>query len=181
MNKLAAAVCLALSFPALAQDAGEYSADVAPGNPLQIAPGVYAATANRLADFYVGAFSKGRTVFADKLRDRIAAGEKLFIVDIRPAADFRNGHVPGAISMPLDQLFVAENLTRLPTDGTPIVLVCHTGHTASMALGGLAALGYNPFVLRFSMMAWFPSSSQKIFTADRAQEIVGLGGPLEIP
>jgi rhodanese-related sulfurtransferase len=182
MSKLAVAtVCLALSFPALAQDAGDYAADVAPGSPLQIPPGIYAATANRLADFYAGAFdpAKGRTVFADVLLGRIQRGEKPFVVDIRPPKDFANGHVPGAIGIPLDVLFRPENLVLLPTDGTPIILVCHTGHTASMALGGLAALGYNPYVLRFSMMAWFGRSNQKIFTAGKTQEIQGLDGPLE--
>jgi rhodanese-related sulfurtransferase len=182
MNKLGvAAICLALSSPALAQDAGDYAAEIAPGNPVQIAPGIYAATANRLAEFYTGAFdpAKGRTVFADVLLGRIQRGEKSFVVDIRPPKDFANGHVPGAISIPLDVLFRPENLTLLPTDGTPIVLVCHTGHTASMALGGLAALGYNPYVLRFSMMAWFGTTNQKIFTGSATQQIQGLGGPLE--
>jgi rhodanese-related sulfurtransferase len=173
--------CLALSLSAAAQDVGDAAADVAPGNPLQIAPGIYAATANRLADFFTGAFdpAKGRTVFADVLFGRIQRGEKPFVVDIRPPKDFANGHVPGAISIPLDVLFRPENLTLLPIDGTPIVLVCHTGHTASMAMGGLVALGYNPYVLRFSMMAWLGKSNQKIFTAGTTEEILGLGGPLE--
>ncbi|HEX9050549.1 MAG TPA: rhodanese-like domain-containing protein [Anaeromyxobacter sp.] len=182
MKKIVVALaCLAFTLPAAAQDVGDYGAQIAAGAPLEIPPGIYAATANRLAAFYVGIFdpAKARTVFADALLARIEAGQKPFIVDIRPAKDYAAGHVPGAISIPLDVLFLAENLALLPTDGTPIILVCHTGHTASMAMGGLAALGYNPYVLRFSMMAWSARSNQKIFTGSQTQEIFGLGGPLE--
>ncbi len=180
-TSVVAAVCLSLSFPALAQDVGDYAADVAPGNPLATNPGVYAATANRLADFYTGIFDpkKARTVFAETLLQKIDAGEKLYLLDIRPDADYAKGHIPGAVSIPLDRLFLPENLAVLPTDGTAIIVICHTGHTASMALGGLAAMGYNPYVLRFSMMAWFATSSQKIYSPNQVQTVQGLGGPLE--
>ncbi len=40
------------------------------------------------------------------------------------------------------------------------------------------ALGYNPYVLRFSMMAWTATSNQKIWTATQTQPIQGLGGSL---
>ena len=101
-------------------------------------------------------------------------------MDTRPALDFKSGHVPGAVNIPLAVLFQPENLAKLPTDGTPIVLICHTGHTASMALGGLVALGYNPFVLRFAMMGWKAQTEQKIWTSSMTQTIYGLpDGKLE--
>ncbi len=174
MTKLAAVLAaLSLSVPALAAEA------TPPASSPRVAPAVYAATASRLADFYVGAFAKSRTIYADALLKRITAGEHLLLVDIRSGADYANGHLPGAVNIPLDVLFRPENLERLPTDGTPIVLICHTGHTASMAMGGLAALGYDAWVLRFSMMAWLASSPQKILSASQTQQIQGLGGPLE--
>lgn len=185
MRKLVALACLALAAPAFAQDAGDYAGDIAPGNPLQTPPGIYADTANRLAAFFVGAFdpAKARPIFAETLYARLQNGENLFLVDVRPATDYAKGHIAGAISIPADVLFRAENLAKLPTDGTPIVLVCHTGHVASMMLGGLAALGYNPYVLKFAMMGWNASSSQKIYSPDgaKAETIVGFGGPLVVP
>jgi hypothetical protein len=58
--------------------------------------------------------------------------------------------------------------------------VCQTGHTASMALGGLAALGYEPWVLRWSMLAWNPRTEVKIASPEEPpQPLVGLGGPIE--
>ncbi len=181
MTKLVAVLAaVALAAPAVAQEegAGEYASQIAPGNPLQIPPGIYAYSAGKLADFF--AATKGaRTIFAQDLKARIDAGTPQFLLDTRPPADYANGHVPGAVNIPLDVLFQAENLMRLPTDGTPIVIICHTGHTASMALGGLVALGYNPFVLRFAMMGWNASSNQKIYSPSASQLIYGLGGPLQ--
>ncbi|HSD20685.1 MAG TPA: rhodanese-like domain-containing protein [Anaeromyxobacter sp.] len=180
MRKLFAVLAvLAVAAPVLAQEegAGEYASSVSAGRPLDIPPGIYANTAARLAEFFQ-ATNGARTVFATDLRARIDAGVSQLIVDIRPAADYAAGHIPGAISMPLAVLFRSENLAQLPTDGTPIILVCHTGHTASMALGGLEALGYNAYVLRFSMMAWNGSSNQKIYSPTQTQTIYGVGGPV---
>lgn len=175
-----ALVAFALPAPALAEEqcAGEYASQIAHGNPMNIPPGIYAHTARRLADFFA-ATNGARTIYAQDLKTRIDQGVPQLIVDTRAPADFVKGHVPGAINIPLAGLFQPENLALLPTDGTPIVLVCYTGHTASMALGGLVALGYNPFALRFAMMGWNASSAQKIWTSTQSQTIYGLGGPLE--
>lgn len=182
MRKLVVLACLALATPALAQDAGVYAPEIAQGAPLQISPGLYAATAERLAAFFVGAFdpARARPIFAETLYQRLERGDHLLVVDVRPAADYAKGHIPGAISIPADVLFRPEYLSLLPTDGTPIVLACHTGHVGSMVLGGLAALGYNPYVLKYSMMAWTAESMQRIYSPDQgtAERILGLGGPL---
>lgn len=180
MRKLLAVLAaLAVAAPVLAQEegAGEYASSLSAGSPLDIPPGIYANTAARLAEFFQ-ATNGARTVFATDLRAKIEAGANQLIVDTRPAADYTAGHIPGAINMPLAALFRSENLAQLPTDGTPIILVCHTGHTASMALGGLVSLGYNAYVLRFSMMAWKASSGQKIYSPSQSQTIFGLGGDL---
>jgi rhodanese-related sulfurtransferase len=183
MNRLLAALAVMIfaAGPAFAQEegAGDYASEVAPGNPLNIPPGMYAYTANKLADFFA-ATNGARTIFAKDLKARIDAGVPQFLLDSRPAADYASGHVPGAVSIPLAVLFRPENLAKLPTDGTPIVVICHTGHTASMALGGLVALGYNPFVLRFAMMGWKPQSDQKIWSSSSSQTIYGMpDAPLE--
>jgi rhodanese-related sulfurtransferase len=187
MKKLLSVALAALAFlalPAAAQDAdvdttGEYARVVARGNPLDYPPGVYAYAARRAGDFF--AETKGaRTIYADALRARIDANEPMLIVDVRDPITYAAGHVPGAVNIPLEVLFRPENLDLLPTDGTPIVLVCVTGHTASMAMGGLAVLGYNPFVLRFGFMGWSASTKMKVWSASQTKEqtqaITGLGG-----
>jgi rhodanese-related sulfurtransferase len=181
MKPLAVLAAIVFAIPTLAQEAdsaGDYASQIAPGNPLQTPPGLYAQNAVRLAEFF-GTTKGARTIFADVLATQIESGTAGFLLDTRTPADFAKGHVPGAVNIPLDVLFQPDNLALLPTDGTPVVVICHTGHTASMALGGLVALGYNPYVLRFAMMGWNASSNQKIWSASKSQTIYGLGGALE--
>ena len=65
----------------------------------------------------------------------------------------------------------------IPTDGTPVVTVCVTGHTGSMAMSVLGALGYNAYTLRFGMMGWSASTPMKVWSASQVpQNIIGLGG-----
>lgn len=56
----------------------------------------------------------------DELWRRAEAGE-ITVVDVRPAAEYAGGHLPGAISIPLETL--AERLDELPGDAE-IVAYC---------------------------------------------------------
>lgn len=47
----------------------------------------------------------------DELQARVAAGSVL-VLDVRPAMEYAAGHLPGAVSIPLDEL--AERLDELP-------------------------------------------------------------------
>ena len=78
-------------------------------------------------------------------------------------------------------LFRPASLEQLPVAGDPILLVCHSGHMESMALGGLAALGYEPWVLRFGMIGWNAETKVKVAgSAKQEPDVVrGLGGPIE--
>ena len=108
-----------------------------------------------LADFFGRTKGITRLVPASEVWESIHSGtNRYFVVDVRPADDYAKGHVPGALSLPIDVLFRPESLAKLPARGKPILLVCKSGHTESMALGGLAALGYEPWVMRFGMIGW---------------------------
>lgn len=56
----------------------------------------------------------------DELQARVAAGSVL-VLDVRPAMEYAAGHLPGAVSIPLDEL--AERLDELPS-GIDIVACC---------------------------------------------------------
>jgi hydroxyacylglutathione hydrolase len=53
-----------------------------------------------------------------------------FLIDVRNAAEFAEGHVPGAVNLPLPQL--ATRLAELPKD-QPIVVMCQSGARALVA------------------------------------------------
>ncbi len=141
------------------------------------------AASDQLPAFGFFGRTKGmtRVVPASEVWESIhSGGNKYFVVDVRPAEDHAKGHIPGAISMPIDVLFRPANLAKLPGSGKPILLVCHSGHVESMALGGLAALGYEPYVMRFGMIGWNAESKVKAGSPDQEGDTVrGLGGPIE--
>ncbi len=77
-----------------------------------------------------------------------------FILSIRSAEHYAIGHIPGAINIPWRGLFATENLSQLPGNNTPIVVVCYTGHGASQITALLNVLGYNASTLIHGMSSW---------------------------
>jgi rhodanese-related sulfurtransferase/predicted transcriptional regulator len=66
----------------------------------------------RLARDYLGDRDEGAIISRDEVISRSKRGE-LLLVDVRPAPEYAAGHLPGAISIPPDQL---ELLDDLPAD-----------------------------------------------------------------
>jgi sulfur-carrier protein adenylyltransferase/sulfurtransferase len=81
------------------------------------------------------------TITAQLLRDRLQLDEELVIVDVRNAAELREGHIPGAIHLPLQEL---EDRARelLPNHCTPTAVYCAQGMRSVQALRTLQQLGY---------------------------------------
>ena len=67
------------------------------------------------------------------LFEKIDAGEDMFIIDIRRAEDYAQGHLKGAVNIPYGPE-VAEALDRIPDD-TPVYVNCYTGQTSSQTEG----------------------------------------------
>jgi rhodanese-related sulfurtransferase len=145
----------------------------------QVAPA--GSPSDRLAAFFGRTKGITRLVPASEVWAGIQSGTgKYFVVDVRPAEDYAKGHVPGALNLPIDVLFRPESLAKLPSREKPILLVCKTGHTESMALGGLAALGYEPWVMRFGMLGWDAETPVKAGSQEQVADTVhGVGGPIE--
>jgi rhodanese-related sulfurtransferase/DNA-binding transcriptional ArsR family regulator len=76
----------------------------------------------------------------EELLERAGKGE-VVILDVRPTVEFAAGHIPGALSVPLDSLDAA--LARLPR-GSEIVAYCRGPYCvlAPQAVERLAAEGY---------------------------------------
>lgn len=107
---------------------------------------------------------KAMIITADKLYENLNDGDKAndpFIVDIRAAADYAKGYIPGAVNIPFATLFKAENLAKLPKD-KQIVLYCYTGHACSMAAFSLGTMGYNALALKWSMMGWTKDNTLRV-------------------
>ena len=78
--------------------------------------------------------------------------DHLFVLDVRTPQEYAEGHVPGAVNVPYDQL--ASRLAEVPKD-KDVVLYCKSGRRAGIAADVLAANGYTRLShLEGDMPAW---------------------------
>lgn len=101
--------------------------------------------------------NKGMTyIDAPDLRERIAAGNKPALLDVREAAELSGGlgAMDGIIHIPLGQL--PGRVAELDSyKSQPLVVVCASGARAGNAARWLGAQGFQDVsVLRGGMMAW---------------------------
>ncbi len=74
----------------------------------------------------------------DDVQSAMDAGALL--IDVREAGEYAEGHLPGAINIPLRT--VAQNLDKIPVD-QPVLVYCASGLRAGTALSALRTLGYD--------------------------------------
>ncbi len=84
---------------------------------------------------------------ASDLYMAIAEGDAPYIVSLRSADDYANGHIPGAVNKKFTEL------TTLPKD-EDILVYCYTGQNASFAAAVLGVLGYDVQNLLHGMSSW---------------------------
>ena len=76
----------------------------------------------------------------------------LLVVDVRAPSEYAQGHVPGAINVPHDQ--IAAHLAELPKD-KDVVLYCRSGRRSALAAEALRASGYSRLLqLEGDMSGW---------------------------
>jgi len=109
-------------------------------------PDVEAARRN-----YLGA-DGGRPVTRDELH-RLAAGAAVTVLDVRPSEEYAAGHIPGAVSIPLDEL--AARLAELP-DAGQVIAYCRGAYCvlAHDAVRLLRAHGRDATRLADGMLEW---------------------------
>jgi rhodanese-related sulfurtransferase/DNA-binding HxlR family transcriptional regulator len=85
------------------------------------------AEVERLAAAYLGARDELEPVTRKELARRLKAGDDLVVLDVRPAAEHAAGHLPGAVSIPVDEL--RRRLAELPGD-REVVAYCRGPYCA---------------------------------------------------
>jgi rhodanese-related sulfurtransferase len=81
----------------------------------------HAVALDRLAVAYLGNRTELETITRAELAERIRREPRPLVLDVRPAAEFLAGHLPGAVSVPPDQL--AGTVKRLTKD-SDVVAYC---------------------------------------------------------
>ena len=109
------------------------------------------AQAAAARDVYLGG-DDTEAVDRDELQRRLASGA-VVAVDVRPAEEYAAGHIPGAVSIPLDEL--ADRLADLPGD-VNVVAYCRGAYCvlAHDAVRLLTARGRRAVRLVDGMLEW---------------------------
>jgi rhodanese-related sulfurtransferase len=85
------------------------------------------AEIERLAAAYLGARDELEPVSRGELVRRLQDGDDLVVLDVRPAAEYAAGHLPGAASIPVGEL--RRRLAELPRD-REVVAYCRGPYCA---------------------------------------------------
>jgi rhodanese-related sulfurtransferase len=85
------------------------------------------AEVERLTAAYLGARDELEPVTREELARRLQDGDNLVVLDVRPAAEYAAGHLPGAVSIPVAEL--RRRLAELPAD-REVVAYCRGPYCA---------------------------------------------------
>ena len=98
-------------------------------------------TPETLADYgrQGGSLGQIKTIDMAQFEEQRALG-RAHVLDVRSAAEFEAGHVPGALHVPHTR--IAVNVDTLPTD-KPLLVYCNSGARAAAAVSMLQRLGLN--------------------------------------
>jgi len=89
-------------------------------------------------------------------------GESALLVDVRPADDYRAGHIDGATSWPLDEILALKHPGDLPDRfrNKRLLMVCRAGVGSTRAARHLAGLGVEGVVnVRGGIQEWIGSAA----------------------
>ena len=91
---------------------------------------------------------------ATQLVERQQTGQAPLLLDVRHADEFRDGHIAGALNIPVEQLGSRAGALDVPRD-REIVVYCVSGRRAARAQETLQSLGYSHVrLLDGSLNAW---------------------------
>ena len=84
----------------------------------------------------------GAPISVAELADRIEAGSPPLVLDVRSRREYAQGHIPGAINIPHDEL--SSRRGELPgAKSEEIVVHCHSGKRAQLAEEMLREIGFS--------------------------------------
>jgi rhodanese-related sulfurtransferase len=106
-----------------------------------------------LVEAYLGSQEDLEPMSREELLARVEAGEALVVLDVRPSEEYRAGHLPGAVSIPVNEL--ERRLRELPQE-REIVAYCRGPYCAFApeAVRTLRAHGYSARHLSDGLPEW---------------------------
>ena len=146
MKKTALKLSLVL---ALALGAGILSA-CQPSSAGSTGSGSSAATSAAASDAATPAV---RTISGAEAIELMKSESDYVIVDVRTESEYAEGHVPGAMLIPLDTISGSE-VAELPNKDQLIMLYCRSGNRSGQAAGIMEGMGYTTIVDFGGIIDW---------------------------
>jgi rhodanese-related sulfurtransferase len=118
---------------------------------LRAVAAAHVAGLDRLAEDYLGDRGALEELSRDELLHRLAEG--VVVWDVRPRAEFASGHIPGAVSVPPEE--IEQRLAELP-EGVEVVAYCRGPYCvfADEAVRAAAAAGWRARRLEDGFPQW---------------------------
>src|SRR5271154_3797771 len=113
-----------------------------------------------------------KQVSLEELKRRLAAGEKVTLLDVREKDEWRGGYIPGAVSLPRGFLEIQAE-QKLPDKSARIVAYCAGGTRSALAAATLQELGYtnvetaNPGFVRWKDLGYPMDTPPQLTDAQR--------------
>jgi rhodanese-related sulfurtransferase len=100
------------------------------------------------------AFAAGPPLTPDALVRMQQAGQAPLLLDVRTPAEYSQGHIAGALNIPVDQVAARHGALGVGRD-REVVVYCQSGKRAARARQTLESLGYsNVRLLEGSVQGW---------------------------
>ncbi len=126
------------------------------------------------ADLIASVRQNIRTVTLEELRERLAQEDKPLVVDVREKEEYRDGFIPGALSVPRG--FLEMQIEKLvPNKAAAVVVYCAGGTRSALAAHTLQELGYagvvsaNPGFVRWKDLGFPVEKPPELTAAQRAR------------
>ena len=101
-----------------------------------------------------GSSSSGyRQISMDKAVKMMKDEKNYIILDVRRPDEYAEGHIPGAINVPNEEIGTAE-IPELPDKSQLILVYCRSGRRSKEAAGKLVKLGYTNIVEFGGILDW---------------------------
>lgn len=91
-------------------------------------------------------------ITTSELRERLEAGEKLNLIDVREVDEWQDGHIAEAKLIPLSEF--TERLDEIEKNDQAIYVICRSGGRSGKVCSYLAPQGYNVVNVQGGMLAW---------------------------
>ena len=85
--------------------------------------------------------SGAERITAQEAKARMEKNPHAIVLDVRTEAEYKSGHIKGAVLLPLDRL-EAEAESVLPDKNAEILIYCRSGRRSAEAGEIMSALGY---------------------------------------